>query len=253
MGGMRTLVMGDVHGAYSAMMQCLERSQFDDQHDLLIQLGDIADGYAQVYECVEELLKIKHLVAIRGNHDDWFHEFIQVDLHPYFWNFGGKGTLTSYLNHAGKNGRFFKKGSGYKTALASSDIPDTHKAFFEGQWPYYIDGQNRCFVHGGFKRDKPFHGQATSAYYLDRDLWTTAISCHNEGGSLAVETSFSEIYIGHTATAQLGVHHPLNACNIWNIDTGAGASGRLTIMDVDTKEYWQSDRIPTLYRDNLVF
>ncbi|MBM3246586.1 MAG: hypothetical protein FJZ13_04585, partial [Candidatus Omnitrophica bacterium] len=39
---------------------------------------------------------------------------------------------------------------------------------------------------------------------------------------------------------------PIHVCNVWNIDTGAGWSGKLTIMDVDTKEYWQSDLSPDL-------
>lgn len=117
---MRTLVMGDIHGAYKALQQCLERSGFDQENDLLIQLGDVVDGYPQVYECVEELLKIKHLVALKGNHDDWFNEFARTDFHPYFWNLGGRGTLVSYLEHAGKKGRFFSSGSGYKLPLTQT-------------------------------------------------------------------------------------------------------------------------------------
>lgn len=251
MDGRRTLIMGDVHGAYQAMKQCLERSQFDYHNDRLVQLGDVADGYPQVYECVEELLKIKHLVAIRGNHDEWFHDFIQTDLHPYFWNLGGKGTLVSYLDHAGKSGRFFQKGSGYKTALEASDIPDTHKAFFLNQTLYYIDHENRCFVHAGFKRDQPFDNQQASVYYFDRNLWADAIEAHRTGAAFPMEANFHEIFIGHTATTKLGTEKPVNLFNIWNIDTGAGASGRVTIMDVGTKEYWQSDVTRELYAVEL--
>jgi serine/threonine protein phosphatase 1 len=38
------------------------------------------------------------------------------------------------------------------------------------------------------------------------------------------------------------------AC-IWNVDTGAAFKGPLTIMDVDTKEFWQSEPLNTLYFD----
>ena len=41
---MRTFVMGDIHGAYNALLQCLKRSGFDYENDQLIQLGDVADG-----------------------------------------------------------------------------------------------------------------------------------------------------------------------------------------------------------------
>ncbi len=100
-------VMGDIHGAYKALVQCLERSAFDYEKDVLIQLGDVTDGYPDVYDCIEKLLKIKNLIAIKGNHDDWFKEFIETDFHPFYWTYGGKGTLISYLKIAGKEGRYF--------------------------------------------------------------------------------------------------------------------------------------------------
>ena len=40
---------------------------------------------------------------------------------------------------------------------------------------------------------------------------------------------------------------PMNRCNVWNLDTGGGWSGKLTIMDIDSMEFWQSDFLPTLY------
>lgn len=55
----RTFAMGDIHGAHKALVQCLERCNFNNEIDTLIQLGDVADGWSETYECVEELLKIK--------------------------------------------------------------------------------------------------------------------------------------------------------------------------------------------------
>lgn len=251
---MRTLVIGDIHGAYKALLQCLEKSNFDYRNDLMIQLGDVVDGYPQSYECVEELLKIKHLVALKGNHDDWFNEFAQSDFHPYFWNHGGKGTLISYLEHAGKKGRFFSSGSGYKSALESIDIPQTHKTFFSNQIPYYVDGNNRCFVHAGFDRNLPFYNQGIENYYWDRSLWEEAWQCSimaNGTERSKTDRHFKEIFIGHTPTTKLGTDQPLTIFNITNLDTGAGHAGRLTIMDIDSKVFWQSDPLPGLYTDNF--
>jgi hypothetical protein len=62
---MRKFVMGDIHGAHRAMLQCFERSGFDDQNDLLIQLGDVADGYPEIHECVEELLQVKNRICLK--------------------------------------------------------------------------------------------------------------------------------------------------------------------------------------------
>jgi serine/threonine protein phosphatase 1 len=241
--------MGDIHGAYKALKQCLDRSEFDYENDLLIQLGDVVDRYPQSFECVEELLKVKHLIALKGNHDDWFDEFAKTDFHPYFWRYGGEATLSSYLDHAGKSGRFFPTGSGYKTALEASDIPAGHKEFFSNQRPYYIDEEQRCFVHAGFKAALPFHAQKTEDYYWDRSLWEDALGCHEYEEPYSIKTAFKEIYIGHTPTTKSNTDQPMNVFNIYNLDTGAGHSGRLTIMDIDTKEFWQSDLTSDLYEE----
>ncbi|MEE1947259.1 metallophosphoesterase [Pedobacter sp. KR3-3] len=247
---MRTMVMGDIHGAYKALLQCLQRSGFDYENDRLIQLGDVADGYPQVYECVEELLKIKRLIALKGNHDDWLHEFFETDFHPQFWTYGGKATLVSYLEHAGKEGNYFATGTGFKTSLVAGDIPMHHRAFFAGQVLYHVDEKNRCFVHGGFKREIPFYKQRPVDYYWDRTLWEDALQLKNSRANLKTISRFPEIYIGHTPTTDRGKDTPQQALNVTNMDTGAGHSGRLSIMDVDTREYWQSDPLPELYAPN---
>ncbi len=254
---MRTFVMGDIHGAYKALLQCLERSSFDYDNDRLIQLGDIVDGHAEVYECVEELLKLKNLVAIKGNHDDWFDNFINSDFHPCHWNQGGKGTLISYLDHAGKNEKFFVVGNSYKTSLEAKDIPERHKTFFDNQRLYYVDEENRCFVHGGFDRHLPFSKQKKEDFYWSRDLWAEALHTHSHNRNIQLTpdffdvVDFKEIYIGHTPTTKWGTDKPLRALNILNMDTGAGHSGRLTIMDIETKKYWQSDPLLELYTENF--
>jgi len=40
---------------------------------------------------------------------------------------------------------------------------------------------------------------------------------------------------------------PMKADIITNLDTGAGYKGRLTLMNVDTHEYFQSDSVEKLY------
>ncbi|MBT2561284.1 metallophosphoesterase [Pedobacter sp. ISL-68] len=246
----RIMVMGDIHGAFNALAQCLERSGFDYENDILIQLGDITDGYPHVYECVEELLKIKNLIAIIGNHDAWFMEFINSDFHPYYWGYGGKGTLISYLKNCCKEGIYFATGSGFKTSLVSKDIPQTHKDFFNNQMLYHIDKKRRCFVHAGFNRYLSFGEQREADYYWDRSLWNQALehkATSNKKEHFEIATNFREIYIGHSPTTRWGQNKPMKAYNIINMDTGAGHSGRLTILDVDSKEFWQSDSVEELY------
>jgi serine/threonine protein phosphatase 1 len=60
---------------------------------------------------------------------------------------------------------------------------------------------------------------------------------------------WEDIFIGHTPTQLYAARVPIHACNLWGLDTGAGWSGQLTLMDIDTHEYWQSDPTPVLYPD----
>lgn len=251
-----TFVVGDIHGAHKALVQCLERSGFDNETDTLISLGDIADGWSEVYECVEELLKIKNLIAIKGNHDDWALEMMQLGSHPSLEQ-GGKATRDSYEKHWREGGEYF---------------PESHLNFFKYQHLYYIDAANRMYVHGGFNRHFSVKEQySNTIFYWDRDLWMSALSYERVskspsyiGGPFKIKDNFTSVFIGHTTTVNWSMNEtvgvggivipgnvpctiPMQAANIFNLDTGAGFKGKLTIMDVDTKQYWQSDPVQELY------
>lgn len=269
---MSTFVVGDIHGAAKALEQCLERSGFDREKDRLITLGDICDGWSYVYECVNILLSIPNRIDIRGNHDQWFVEWLMDGRHPDHWCQGGYATAASYMRALGKGDSVQgAKHTGYFPQLHPDEIPDLHKEFFHGQQDYVLLGEasDRLFVHGGIdrhrtlveqERDNPFD------FYWDRNLWAFALAVKANGQKLKFAEPFSEIYIGHTATTMLAyddvIHNgfitrrgknkvitPVQADIVWNLDTGAGWDGKLTIMDIDTKEYWQSDLVKDLYPD----
>lgn len=252
---MRNLVIGDIHGGYKALMQCLERSKFDYEKDTLVQIGDIVDGWSEVFEVVEELNKIENVIAIRGNHDQWFVDWLNTNKHPQLWSQGGYGTLSSYCKKLDKN--LQELSDGYITNLLPSDIPDSHIKFFKRQ-SFYCILNNNLFVHGGFNRhydidDLTFNN--ANVLIWDRDLWKSALGFKSmmrgvkENFQFRNVNKFKEIFIGHSSTTMWGENVPMNAANIWNLDTGGGWGGYLTIMDVDTKEYWQSDNVKELYKN----
>jgi serine/threonine protein phosphatase 1 len=252
----KTFCIADIHGGYKALLQCLERSEFDKENDLLISLGDIADGWSEVPECIEELLTIKNLIAIKGNHDDWTRQWLKFGIGNPMWLYqGGQATFDAYT-------------------IRHQNLMIKHEEeFFSKQISYYIDDKNRGFVHGGFSSSRGLgHEPHVSNYIWDRDLWTLAVLSHwqiHEGGNDQSRRfeKHNEIYLGHTTTGMWHVKPtypeyndpnqakngritvPMNRCNVWNLDTGAGFEGKLTIMDIDTKEYWQSDFVNTLYPD----
>jgi serine/threonine protein phosphatase 1 len=89
-------------------------------------------------------------------------------------------------------------------------------------------------------------------FYWDRTLWETALALNEtiDKDSVYYPRRFllyKEIFIGHTPVTKIGETIPIQKACIWNVDTGAAFKGPLTIMDVDSKEYWQSEPLPSLY------
>ncbi|WP_368668124.1 hypothetical protein [Aquimarina sp. RZ0] len=121
---------------------------------------------------------------------------------------------------------------------------------------YYVDHKKRLFVHAGFTS---MHGvgkeEYESNYYWDRTLWEAALLVDKVAAKTLSDilttpqrlNHYREIYIGHTPTTNYKIGIPIKAYNLWDVDTGAGFKGKLTILDIDTKEFWKSDSLPSLY------
>ena len=58
---------------------------------------------------------------------------------------------------------------------------------------------------------------------------------------------FDEIFIGHTPVTRINEEAPVKRANIWNVDTGAAFKGKLSALEVNTKEIWQSEPVFKLY------
>jgi serine/threonine protein phosphatase 1 len=222
---MKTFVIGDIHGAYKALLQCFERSGFDYNLDRLIALGDVCDGYSEVRQCIDELLKIKHCDFIIGNHDVWALDWALRGDKPEIWTKqGGENTMRSY---------------------GGSAMPKAHVDFLKNAH-LWVEVDKKVFVHAGFDASLPMAKQGIQMLTWDRDLLYAAHKKYLVGGDHKFGT-YEEIYVGHTTTESFHSMLPLHFCNVWALDTGAGWSGKLTIMDIDTHKYWQSDLTPELY------
>jgi len=242
---MRTFILGDVHGAHKALIQCLERSGFDKDTDTLVSLGDIVDGWSEVYECVETLLGIKNRIDIKGNHDEWAQIMFKTGTHPGLHH-GGKSTLESYIKYCGEPKRV--------DGEIEWNITQSHIDFFNNQKMYHVDSEKNIFVHGGFNRHYTLEENFKAMediFCWDRDLFLQALSSKSASSptlKLKVKEPHNNIYIGHTPTLNWSVNQPIFAPPVINIDTGAGfRGGRLTIMNLETHEYFQSDDVETLY------
>jgi serine/threonine protein phosphatase 1 len=236
----RTLAVGDIHGGLRALKQVLERAEVTPD-DLLVFLGDYVDGWSESPEVLEFLMELRNThrcVLLRGNHDmmlyDWFRTGAE---HPQWLRHGGVSTLKAY-------------------ATVSAADRERHAAFIENDFvDYYQDASGRLFVHAGFTHVRGFRSEYFKPMlYWDRSLWETALAvdpalARDNPRYPARLKLYPEVFIGHTPTIHIGSTLPLNAACVWNLDTGAGFTGPLTLMDADSKRYWQSDNVCTLYPD----
>lgn len=232
---MRILVIGDIHGAYKALNQVLNRANVQN-NDQLIFLGDYADGWSEtpaVIDFLIELQKTYNCLFIRGNHDALCYKFLNNEPMDEMWYFhGGDATEKAYQK-------------------ADNQLKIKHIEFLKNLKNYHLDDENRLFVHAGFTNLRGIEYEYFSEMcYWDRTLWELAISVKvspNDKNYPNRLRLYSEIFIGHTPTTRLGSDKPLNFNNIWNVDTGAAFKGRITVMDINTKEFWQSDPVFELY------
>lgn len=222
---MKRFVLGDIHGKIKQLQDVLKKASFNYDEDELISLGDIVDRGEDSYACVEELLKIKNLISIRGNHDAEWLEFLKTEKSG-LWSQGAKETYLSYVE--------------------KMIDPSIHFDFFNKQINYYIDKDNNLFIHGGFNRHKTLKEQEEFEYvfYWDRDLFAAALSFETMSDKtypFKMKDSFNKIFIGHTPTVYWGKTTPIKAANIWNIDTGCGKGAYpLTLMNIETLEFYQA-------------
>ena len=237
---MRTFAIGDIHGGLKALIQVLNKLELKDG-DKIIFMGDYVDGWSESAQVIQFLMDLSQkfdCIFIKGNHDVWCENWLRKssDVNPSWYIHGGKETMESY--------------EGF-----SEDEKKLHLNFFQNLPLYHLDDNNRLFLHAGFTS---LHGvekeKFPELFYLDRSLWEMLLVMDR---SIPKDSIFypkrlqhyKEIYIGHTPTTNYDESSPINIESVWNIDTGAAFKGKITGINIDTKAYFQSDNLPSLYPD----
>jgi serine/threonine protein phosphatase 1 len=242
---MRTFVMGDPHGGFRAIKQVLERAGFNYEIDKLICLGDVCDGWSETVESIDELRKIKNLVYMMGNHDEWTlmwmdGKFSRMDSGFFTWySQGGKETIDSYIKHGVGISE-----DDYSVVFLNDKFIE-HRNFLKNSLPYFIEN-NRLFVHAGFNWRKPMEENSLHELIWDRKFYETSFIYNTQSITFK---PFDEIYIGHTPTISRSLEIPFTVSNVTHMDTGAAFTGKLSIMDIDSKEVFQSEYLIDLYPD----
>lgn len=232
-----TYVIGDIHGGLQALLQVVQKAKIK-VGDRLIFLGDYVDGWSETPQLLDYLIDLQQhydCIFLQGNHEEMVVKWLQNLEDNESWRFhGGQATVDVYQN-----------------------IDQIHKQkhidFLSKLKDYFIDEDNRLYVHAGFTSQKGVEYEYfRGMFWWDRTLWEAAMSLDTsiEKDDVRYPKRFllyNEVFVGHTPTIRFGSTEPMHYANVWNVDTGAAFTGSLTIMNVRTKEFWQSDPLPRLY------
>ena len=210
----RLLALGDIHG-YSAALDAVLGAAAIERDDTVVALGDYIDRGPDSRGTVQRLIDLSghcRLVPILGNHDQVALELID---HPTknmtgWLSFGGNTTLTSY------------------GCSSPADFPPDHIEFLQSCVDYH-ETENYFFVHASYLEDVPLARQPREI--LLWDSLRQRIPGPHYSGKTAV--------VGHTAQADGEI---VDIGHLICIDTWVYGEGRLTLLDVNSRQVWQADK-----------
>jgi predicted phosphodiesterase len=132
--GLRTIVVGDIHGCYDELMDLLDKANFGDR-DRVVSVGDLITKGEKSREVLELFMSDKRFSAVIGNHDlalrrRWNGEDVEL------------------------------KGSEKDTHKELKENRDHYTLYFNNL-PFIIDLGTHLVVHAGLRPNVALHSQTT--------------------------------------------------------------------------------------------
>ena len=214
--------VGDVHGRLDCLLDAQARIDRDlhtrtsGEKCVELYLGDFVDRGPDTFGVLEALIRRSHerrVLLLKGNHEYAMERFLSGELSFDSWKaFGGMETLLSYridpvALRAG--------GESVRTLLLQA-MPPRHKRMLASAQPFYRLGEY-CFVHAGIRPGVPMAEQTPADLASVREGF---LDCDDDFGFIVIH--------GHTP-----VPHVDFRPNRINIDTGAYATNRLSVVCID--------------------
>lgn len=227
---MRTIVIPDIHGMYDLFIELLKKVNLS-KKDKLILLGDYVDRGEKSKKVIDKIVKLMEdydVVALKGNHDDWFLRFLEGELSEdeiLTWlHFGGFDTVSSYGGVLVESTKDLIEWREYvKTNYRE------HLEFLKGLRLYYED-EYFYYVHAGVN---PFikdikNNREEDFYWMNRKIFLN--------NRLSLD---KPVIFGHTRVNTIhGDISPYIREDKIGIDGGAFCSGgRLYAMIIERGKY----------------
>jgi len=202
--------ISDIHGRFDLMQALL--CDFDAKLHQLVLIGDLLDRGLQSKEALllgKQLVEKYQAVYLRGNHEEYFLQFLQRPeewFSAYVAN-GGKETLNSLL-HSGATEEY----SPTELAVMIGSRYSELVAFLKER-PFYYEWQHYLFVHAGVDLTKSNWKDTAPKDFI----WI------REPFHQGVNRTGKTIVFGHTITPML--HGDMTTTDLWQSDNKIGIDG----------------------------
>jgi serine/threonine protein phosphatase 1 len=220
--GIRIYAFGDIHGRADLLKKMFTVIDADLARNpvhrpIHVFLGDYVDRGPDSAGTLDLLIdRSRHFetVCLKGNHEAYMLEVLRDPGKLAEWRkFGGLSTLMAYGLQPSLNPDADEQVELIQTL--AKQMPDTHLRFLESLLPSFLCG-DFFFVHAGVRPGVPLKEQAEADMLWIRDEF------------LDSKENFGKFIVhGHTP-----VREPDIRPNRVNIDTGAYATGNLTLLTI---------------------
>ena len=215
---LKIYAFGDIHGEFLKLKSLMEKV-LPQKDDKLIFLGDYIDRGKKSFEVIDYLVSLSKeydCVFLRGNHEDYFLNYMRgVDENYYIGIGGANKTFKSYRKY------------GYNLKVHNHlrrRFPKEQATFLQ-KLKYYYETEDYIFVHAGVDPEKGVEN-------TDKDdmLWDISFSSKPYEGKIVV--------YGHHAEKNV-LNERYKIC----IDTGAcyADMGNLTCVQLPDRIFIQQD------------
>lgn len=278
---MRRLCIGDIHGCYDKLIDVLDRCRFSDT-DILYSVGDFTDRGKQNVKTLDFLMELNNFKPVCGNHDLWNYEYLHPAKPWTYTSPIDKKTKSGVSPYISREAEecWIRWNGGRNTEKEESAQSDEWKEkvyLWLKDIPYRINLGDKIIIHSvcpssaykyiddvdsitmeTLKSSNLIKDDIYDDFVWNRGVINGCKDYHQLGlKKPSYDEYFRNIYgkefvgtpiyiIGHTP-----LDHPFfdKEMGIIGIDTGAfcykegwGVDGYLTVLDIDTFEYWQSDK-----------
>jgi serine/threonine protein phosphatase 1 len=220
--GIRIYAIGDVHGCVDLLEKAFtsidnDIARFGNERIIHVFLGDYVDRGPDTKRTLDLLIdrsRDHETIFVRGNHERLMLDFVdQPSVLSEWWSIGGAQTLLSYGLSPGSKWRPEEEFS-LRDALVAA-MPKSHHAFLASLRSAYSCG-DFFFTHAGVRPGIPLDLQREDDLMWIREPF---LNSQHDFGKVVVH--------GHTPVREPEVYY-----NRINIDTGAYATGCLSILSI---------------------